>query len=141
MNRERMRTLNDEWKAAGRASREDEDALWKQFQSARDALHQNAQAAFEQSKRERAQRLRDSIDRMKGSLSNLENAIYNTERQYSDALSRPSPRWDHPHRWEIAERQNARVSNLSNKLGSMKARRSELISKIADMESKWRSML
>jgi len=140
-SRERMRSLTDEWKAAGRAYREDEDALWKQFQAARDALHHNSQAAFEQGKRERAQRLRESIDRMRGSLANLDNAIYNTERQYSDALSRPSPRWDHPHRWEIAEKQNARVSNLSNKLSSMKSRRSELISKISDMESKWRGMV
>ncbi len=140
-SRERMRALTDQWKAAGRASRVDEDALWKQFQAARDALHQNSQAAFEQGKRERAQRLRESIDRMRSSLANIDNAIYNTERQYSEALSRPSPRWDHPRRWEIAERQNARISNLSNKLGGMKTRRAELISKISDMESKWRGMV
>lgn len=139
--RERMRSLTDEWKAAGRASRDDEDALWSQFQAARDALHQNSQAAFEQGKRERAQRLRESIDRMRSSLANIDNAIYNTERQYSEALSRPSPRWDHPRRWEIADRQNARVSSLSSKLGSMKSRRAELISKIGDMESKWRGMV
>lgn len=140
-NKDRMNALMEEWKAAGRASKDAEENLWSQFQAAKALFRQNSQNAYEQGKRERAQRLRESIDRAKGSLANLENAIYNTERQYSDALSRPSPRWDHPHRWEIAEKQNARVSNLASKLSSMKTRRYELISKITDMESKWRSMI
>lgn len=50
---QQMRALTEEWKKAGRASREDEDRLWREFSKAKDAL-------FAKSKAEREKRDRDA---------------------------------------------------------------------------------
>lgn len=50
-----LRGLMDEWKAAPRSSRQDEDKLWKRFKAAQDAFYANkseADAAAEESLRE-----------------------------------------------------------------------------------------
>jgi hypothetical protein len=50
---QQMRALTEEWKKAGRASRDDEDRLWRDFSKAKDAL-------FAKSKAERDKRDRDA---------------------------------------------------------------------------------
>lgn len=50
---QQMRALTEEWKKAGRASRDDEDRLWREFSKAKDAL-------FAKSKAERDKRDRDA---------------------------------------------------------------------------------
>jgi len=42
----RLRTLMDEWKAAGRAGKSDEDRLWRSFRSAQDAFFAARSASF-----------------------------------------------------------------------------------------------
>ena len=44
--RPRMRELMDRWKAAGRAGRADDDALWQRFRSAQDTFFTARSAAF-----------------------------------------------------------------------------------------------
>ena len=44
---EEFNGLMDEWKAAGRAGRDTDDALWKEFQEARDVFYQRKHEAWE----------------------------------------------------------------------------------------------
>jgi len=45
-------------------------------------------------------------------------------------LSAQSPRWDHPHRNEIINRQLSRQSTTRERVTSLRMRRSELIDKL-----------
>ncbi|GAB86313.1 DUF349 domain-containing protein [Gordonia rubripertincta] len=138
--RQEMRTLMDEWKAAGRAERDVENQLWERFQRARDRFNQAANAAWENQKRERVSRLQDAIQRKKEALSRIENAIRSTESQLSDLYSRPKPSYKNPRRWEIASRRNEAISNKRNKLASMQGKRNDIVNALVDMEAKLRSM-
>ncbi len=44
----KFRTLMDEWKASGRASRSDDDALWSRFRAAQDTFFSARSAAFDE---------------------------------------------------------------------------------------------
>lgn len=139
--KERMGALTDEWKTAGRASREDEDRLWAQFKAAKDALYANAKAAGEQRRREAAQRLRDAIDRKRDALTRTENFIREQEARYHEVSMRPEPSFNNPRRWEIASRRNDTLSRIRGKIADGQARRASIINQISEMESKWRSMV
>lgn len=53
--RQSMRDLMDRWKAAPRASREDEDKLWQQFRQAQDELRRRSDAERQNREREQQQ--------------------------------------------------------------------------------------
>ena len=55
--------LMDEWKAAGRAGRDTDDALWKEFQDARDVFYQRKHEAWEamQSQFEKAKAIKEEL--------------------------------------------------------------------------------
>ncbi len=52
---QQMRALTEEWKKAGRASRDDEDRLWRDFSKAKDALFAKSKAERDKRDREAAQ--------------------------------------------------------------------------------------
>ena len=154
-----MRALMDQWRAAPRATREDEERLWSRSSAAKSRLNDRAdqmaaqrqaeraqkQREYEQRKAEREQRQREWRERTQQrlsakqqSLSNIESAIHRTQSCLSDALNKPPISPTNPHRYEIADRRNQRISSLNAKLASMQMRRSELIRQIADLQSKLR---
>lgn len=111
----------------------------------RQAERAQKQHEYEQRKAEREQRQREWRERTQQrlsakqqSLSNIESAIHRTQSCLSDALNKPPISPTNPHRYEIADRRNQRISSLNAKLASMQMRRSELIRQIADLQSKLR---
>lgn len=140
-NKDQMRALMEQWKAAGRAAREDEDRLWNQFKAAKDSLFENAKAAGDQRRREAAARLHDAIERKRDSLRNIDDRIRQLEQRYHEMNMRPEPSWNNPRRWEIASKRNAALSNVLSKKGDLQSRRYDLIQQISEMEAKWRGMV
>lgn len=65
---DKIRNLQDQWKQAGSAGREADDALWKRFSAAKDAFFDNRTAIWDANKQEKealcreAEALKDSSD-------------------------------------------------------------------------------
>ena len=55
-----------------------------------------------------------------------------------DVMNRPPISPLNPHRYEIADRRNAKLSNLNQKLSSMQQRKQEVIRQIAQLQEKLR---
>ena len=150
--KQEMRGLMDQWKAAPRASKEEEEQLWRRFSAARANLseraqreyeerqrqHQQRQAEREQRQREFRARTQERLSAKQQQLRNLDDAIRRTQDSIRDAMNRPPISPLNPHRYEIADRRNARLSNLNSKLSSMQQRRQEVIRQIAQLQEKLR---
>ena len=150
--KQEMRSLMDQWKAAPRASREDEEQLYRRFSAARTKLNERAQRdreerqrQYQQRQAEREQRQREFRARTTERLSakqeqlrNLEAAISRTQDSIRDVMNRPPISPLNPHRYEIADRRNAKLSNLNQKLSSMQQRKQEVIRQIAQLQEKLR---
>ena len=150
--KQEMRGLMEQWKAAPRASKEDEERLWRRFSAARTQLSERARRDYEQRQQqyrqrqaEREQRQRDFRARTQERLSakqeqlrNVEAAISRTQDSIRDVMNRPAPSPLNPHRYEIAARRNAKLSNLNSKLCSMQQKRQEVIRQIAQLQEKLR---
>ena len=142
----------EQWKAAPRASKEDEERLWRRFSAARTQLSERAKRDYEQRQQqyrqrqaEREQRQREFRARTQERLSakqeqlrNVEAAISRTQDSIRDVMNRPAPSPLNPHRYEIAARRNAKLSNLNSKLCSMQQKRHEVIRQIAQLQEKLR---
>ena len=150
--KQEMRGLIDQWKATPRASKEEEERLWRRFSSARTQLnerakreyedrqrqHQQRQAEREQRQREFRARTTERLSAKQEQLRNLEAAIGRTQDSIRDVMNRPPISPLNPHRYEIADRRNAKLSSLNQKLSSMQQRKQEVSRQIAQLQEKLR---
>ena len=65
-------------------------------------------------------------------------AISRTQDSIRDVMNRPPISPLNPRRYEIADRRNAKLSNLNQKLSSMQQRKQEVIRQIAQLQEKLR---
>lgn len=87
---QQMRGLTEEWKKAGRASRDDEDRLWREFSKAKDALFAKSKAEREKRDRDAAQAksVKEGLISQMRSLANTSDfkAARDQARALSDAF-------------------------------------------------------
>lgn len=72
-NSERMRKLNDDYKAAGFAGKPANDTLWQEFRAAQNAYWDANSARRDQQRRERAERLQEAVERKSGQIEHLKD--------------------------------------------------------------------
>jgi hypothetical protein len=135
---ERVRELQAEWKGIGHVSRENADVVWERFRKACDRVFTRAHEEWERKqiewrrslqealerKREKASRLRESIDHDEGNISRWEDTIANL---------RPGGRAD-----EIRDSLEQKIADVREKVDSKAARLGELDESIREIESKLR---
>jgi hypothetical protein len=117
------RALSDQWRAIGPCEKVDNDRLWNDFKSAKDALMNAA-------KREAQQRAREQVSRLEMQLHNVESALIRANESYSRALSARSPSMKNPNWSSIVRSQQLRVSNSRDKIVSMQNRRNEIVTRL-----------
>lgn len=71
-NTERMKALVTEWKQAGFAGREQDDALWNEFCAAKDVFWNEKHAQYDAKHSEWLSRRQDIVDRKKDRIANLQ---------------------------------------------------------------------
>ncbi len=72
-NSDRMRQLNDEYKAAGYAGKPANDTLWQEFRAAQNAYWEGNSARRDQRRKERAERLSEAVERKSGQIEHLKD--------------------------------------------------------------------
>ncbi|MBR3317710.1 MAG: DUF349 domain-containing protein [Atopobiaceae bacterium] len=72
-NSDRMRVLNDEYKAAGYAGKPANDTLWQEFRTAQNAYWEGNSAHRDQQRRERTERLNEAVERKSGQIEHLKD--------------------------------------------------------------------
>ena len=72
-NSDRMRQLNDEYKAAGYAGKPANDTLWQEFRAAQNAYWDANSAHRDQQRRERTERLTEAVERKSGQIEHLKD--------------------------------------------------------------------
>ena len=72
-NSDRMRALNDEYKAIGFAGKPANDNLWQEFRAAQNAYWAGNSAQRDQRRRERSERLQEAVERKSGQIEHLKD--------------------------------------------------------------------
>ena len=72
-NSDRMRQLNDEYKAAGYAGKPANDTLWQEFRAAQNSYWDGNSAHRDQQRRERTERLTEAVERKSGQIEHLKD--------------------------------------------------------------------
>ena len=72
-NSDRMRQLNDEYKAAGYAGKPANDTLWQEFRAAQNSYWEGNSARRDQQRRERQERLSEAVERKSGQIEHLKD--------------------------------------------------------------------
>ena len=72
-NSERMRQLNDDYKAAGYAGKPANDTLWQEFRAAQNSYWDGNSAHRDQQRRERTERLTEAVERKSGQIEHLKD--------------------------------------------------------------------
>lgn len=134
---DRMRDLSQQFYNAGSAGKNNQ-ALKEQFNQIKAQFYAAKRVAGELRHKEYLQKLQNRLFEKQQSLSRLEDAISRTQSSISDLLSKSPPSYTNPHRYEIADRRNAKLSNLNEKLRSMSERKIQLVSQIVELQSKLR---
>lgn len=72
-NSDRMRQLNDDYKAAGYAGKPLNDTLWSEFRAAQNSYWNGNSAHRDQQRRERSERLQEAVERKNGQIEHLKD--------------------------------------------------------------------
>jgi hypothetical protein len=110
----RYRDLMTEWKAAGRAPKEADDALWQQFRAAQDKFFSRRSSVFN----ERDAELVDNAKRKEALLAEAEKINPQSDLEAARAqLHRIQERWD-----EVGKVPRERIRELEGKLRTIEER-------------------
>jgi hypothetical protein len=72
-NSDRMRALNEEYKAIGYAGRPANDTLWQELRAAQNSYWEGNSARRNQQRRERSERLQEAVERKSGQIEHLKD--------------------------------------------------------------------
>ena len=134
--KERVKELQDQWKAIGHAPKDRADELWSRFRSACDAVfaaereeRERLKAEWRQRsletlerKSQQAERLRESIEHDEGNISRWQDTIYNLN---------PGGRAD-----EIRDSLESRIRDVEDKIATKRVRLEELEAAIRDIQGR-----
>nr|WP_169742069.1 DUF349 domain-containing protein [Phycicoccus jejuensis] len=134
--KEQARSLTDQWKASGPCDRADNDRLWNDFSASKTRVFEAARVAGEQRKAEAARRAWNKVQRLEEQLRSIESRIYQTQANYSRALSARSPSMRNPNWHTIVANQQRRQSDIAARLSSLHEKRSDVQRRLIEARSR-----
>ncbi|MDF9825891.1 hypothetical protein M2475_002274 [Breznakia sp. PF5-3] len=135
-----MRELMDRWKKAGSAGRDKEDALWGQFQQAREKFYSRQNEYYEQKKGKFKDNLYDGIKRRNKQVSDLETINKDLETQIIEIRNQEPVMGNQEDRWEITNQRNQEITKLQGYIDENLKKIADLNEQLKEMNEKYKTL-